>query len=158
MRDPSVAAGAGVDPDRLWRRLMEMAEIGATADGGVNRQALSAEDATARQLMVAWAADLGLEPSTDEIGNLYLRRAGSDPQADPVLTGSHLDSQPSGGKFDGAYGVIAGVEALQAIASAGIETRRPIEVVAWTNEEGSRFAPAMVSSGVFAVFTTSITG
>ncbi|MCG8693105.1 MAG: M20 family metallo-hydrolase [Minwuiales bacterium] len=139
-----------VDRERLWRRLMEMAAIGARADGGVNRQALSAEDARARQLMVAWAADLGLEPSTDEIGNLYLRRAGSDPKADPVLTGSHLDSQPSGGKFDGAYGVIAGVEALEAIASAGIETRRPIEVVAWTNEEGSRFQPGTMGSAVFA--------
>ena len=150
MSNSSAAAGARVDQDRLWRRLMEMAAIGATADGGVNRQALSAEDARARQLMVAWAADLGLEPSTDEIGNLYLRRAGSDPKADPVLTGSHLDSQPSGGKFDGAYGVIAGVEALEAIAGAGIQTRRPIEVVAWTNEEGSRFQPGTMGSAVFA--------
>lgn len=150
MKNPSAAAGASVDRDRLWRRLMEMAAIGARTDGGVNRQALSAEDARARQLMVAWAEELGLEPSTDEIGNLYLRLAGSDRHADPVLTGSHLDSQPSGGKFDGAYGVIAGVEALEAIARAGIETRRPIEVVAWTNEEGSRFQPGAMGSAVFA--------
>ena len=150
MSDPGLAAAAAVNEERLWRRLMAMASHGATVNGGVNRQALSAEDIGARRLMLAWADALGLSASTDGIGNLFLRLDGSDADAAPVLTGSHLDSQPTGGKFDGAYGVMAGVEALQAISEAGIETRRPIEVVAWTNEEGSRFQPGCMGSGVFS--------
>lgn len=143
------AAASCVDESRLWQRLMTMAEHGATAKGGVNRQALSSEDAAARRLFVEWGEAQGLIPLTDEIGNLYLRRTGTDLAAAPVLTGSHLDSQPMGGKFDGAYGVLAGLEALQAMNQAKIETRRPIEVVAWTNEEGSRFQPGTMGSGVF---------
>ncbi|MCG8358203.1 MAG: M20 family metallo-hydrolase [Kiloniellales bacterium] len=144
------AAAEAVDQERLWRRLMTLAKIGATPRGGVNRQALTAEDAEARRLMVEWGEALGLTPLTDAIGNLYLRRDGSDPEAAPVMTGSHLDSQPLGGKFDGAYGVMAGLEALEAMNVAGTETRRPIELVAWTNEEGGRFQPGVMGSGVFA--------
>ena len=150
MPSTSQSAAQAVDQDRLWRRLMEMAAIGAAANGGVNRQALSAEDARARRLLVDWAADRGFQARIDEVGNLYVGRAGTDPAAAPVLTGSHLDSQPSGGKFDGAYGVIGGFEALEAIERAGIATTRPIEVVAWTNEEGSRFQPGAMGSAVFA--------
>ncbi|MDP6706290.1 MAG: M20 family metallo-hydrolase [Alphaproteobacteria bacterium] len=139
-----------IDEARLWQRLMRMAEIGATANGGVDRPALSACDNESRRLMLAWAAELGLEASIDEMANLYLRRPGTDPSAAPVLTGSHLDSQPTGGKFDGAYGVIAAFEALEAIERAGLETRRAIEVVSWTNEEGSRFQPGCLGSAVFA--------
>ncbi len=148
--DDALAAAGRVDRDRLWQRLMEIARFGATGRGGVNRQAFSAEDAAARRQMADWAASLGLHCLTDRIGNLYLRRPGRDPEAAPVMTGSHLDSQPTGGKFDGAYGVIAGLEALQAIAQAGLETARPIELVAWSNEEGSRFQPGCMGSGVFA--------
>ncbi len=142
--------GELVDGARLWRRLMAMAEIGATANGGVNRPTLSPADNESRRLMLDWAKPLGLEASIDEVANLYLGRPGSDPEAAPVLIGSHLDSQPTGGKFDGAYGVLAALEALEAIAEAGIETRRPIAVVAWTNEEGSRFQPGCMGSAVFA--------
>ena len=148
--DDALAAAAAVDQDRLWHRLMEIARFGATPRGGVNRQAFSAEDAAARRQMAAWAEELGLSCLTDEIGNLYLRRAGRDPDAAPVMTGSHLDSQPTGGKFDGAYGVIAGLEALHAISAAGLETARPIELVAWSNEEGSRYQPGLMGSGVFS--------
>jgi len=147
--DPLIAA-ARIDEARLWRRLMDLAACGATANGGVNRQALSSEDAAARALMARWGEAIGLRAFTDEIGNLYLRREGADPAAAPVVTGSHLDSQPMGGKFDGAYGVMAGLEALHALHEAGVETRRPVEVVAWTNEEGSRFQPGTMGSGIFA--------
>ena len=142
-------AAAGVDRDRLWQRLMDMAKLGATPKGGVNRQALSPEDNEARRLLANWAEALGFAVAIDEIGNVYVRRAGSDADAAPVMTGSHLDSQPTGGKFDGAYGVLAGFEALEAIERAGLTTQRPIEVVAWTNEEGSRFQPGCMGSAVF---------
>ncbi|MFQ5970916.1 MAG: M20 family metallo-hydrolase [Alphaproteobacteria bacterium] len=143
-------ASAMVDEGRLWRRHMELAQIGATEKGGVNRQALSAEDARARRLLVDWARDIGLDAFNDRIGNVFVRRSGTDGAAAPVLTGSHLDSQPTGGKFDGAYGVLAGVEALEAMNGAGVETRRAICVVAWTNEEGSRFQPGCMGSAVFS--------
>ena len=146
----ALAAAAAVDGARLWSRQMAMAEIGATAKGGVNRAALSDEDRRARRLMVGWAGDLGFEVATDDIANLYIRRSGRQADAAPVVTGSHLDSQPRGGKFDGAYGVVGGFEALEAIARAGIETARPIDVVAWTNEEGGRFQPGAMGSAVFA--------
>ena len=139
-----------VDQERLWRRHMQMAVHGATANGGVNRQALSAEDLAAQQTLIGWGAAIGLTAATDPAGNLFLRMAGTDPDAAPVMTGSHLDSQPSGGKFDGVYGVLAGLEALEAIRVAGITPRRSIEVVAWMNEEGSRFAPGMMGSSAFA--------
>jgi N-carbamoyl-L-amino-acid hydrolase len=140
---------AAIDEQRLWDRHMVMGAIGATQKGGVNRQAFSPEDGQARQLLITWATELGFEVSTDAIGNLFVRRPGTDPEAAPVLTGSHLDSQPTGGKFDGAYGVLAGFEALQAIQQTGVTTRRPIEVVAWSNEEGSRFQPGCMGSAVF---------
>ena len=146
----ALAAAAAVDEARLWSRQMAMAEIGATAKGGVNRAALSDEDRRARRLMVEWAGELGLEVATDDIANLYIRRPGRQADAAPVVTGSHLDSQPRGGKFDGSYGVIGGFEALEAIAQAGIETARPIDLVAWTNEEGGRFQPGAMGSAVFA--------
>ena len=133
---------------------MEMARHGATAAGGVNRQALSAEDVEAQKTLLAWGAALGLVAATDEAGNLFLRLVGSDPQAAAVMTGSHMDSQPTGGKFDGIYGVLAGLEAMQAIRAAGIVPRRSIELVAWMNEEGSRFAPGMMGSCVFSGAST----
>ncbi len=139
-----------IDEKRLWDRHMAMAQIGATPKGGVNRQALSPEDVQARKRLVAWAHELGFAASTDDVGNLFIRREGNNPNAAPVLTGSHLDSQPTGGKFDGAYGVLAGFEALQAIHETGTVTQRPLEVVAWVNEEGSRFQPGCTGSLVFS--------
>jgi len=149
LNHPRVAAES-VSETRLWQRLMELAACGGMANGGVNRQALSPEDTAARRLVVTWGEAIGLNAFTDEIGNLYLRREGTDPAAAPVVTGSHLDSQPMGGKFDGAYGVMAGLEALHAMHEAGVETKRPVEVVAWTNEEGSRFQPGTMGSAIFA--------
>ncbi len=145
----ALAAAAAVDEARLWTRQMAMAEIGATAKGGVNRAALSDEDRAARRLMVEWAGEHGFEVATDGIANLYIRRPGRQADAAPVVTGSHLDSQPRGGKFDGAYGVVGGFEALEAIAQAGVETERPIDLVAWTNEEGGRYQPGAMGSAVF---------
>ena len=146
----ALEAAAAVDEARLWSRQMAMAEIGATERGGVNRAALSDEDRRARKLMLEWAGELGFEVATDDIANLYIRRPGRQADATPVVTGSHLDSQPRGGKFDGSYGVVGGFEALEAIARAGIETARPIDIVAWTNEEGGRFQPGAMGSAVFA--------
>lgn len=128
---------------------MSLAEIGATAAGGVCRLALTDEEIAARRLLIDWADSLGLTVFTDDIGNLFFRLSGSDPEAAPVVTGSHIDTQPTGGKFDGAYGVVAGFEAVEAILDAGITTARPIEVVAWVNEEGSRFSPGMMGSEAF---------
>ncbi|MDJ0951671.1 MAG: M20 family metallo-hydrolase [Alphaproteobacteria bacterium] len=147
---PETRAARAVDETRLWDRLMTMASYGALANGGVNRQALSPEDVAARRRMKRWADARGFQVTTDGIGNLFVRRPGSDPEAAPVMTGSHMDSQPTGGKFDGIYGVLAGLEALCALEDAGVATRRPIEVVAWTNEEGSRFRPGVMGSSVFA--------
>ena len=141
---------ARVDGGRLWRRLMEMAEIGAIPGNGVNRQALSDEDIAARELLVDWARRRGYAVAVDDAANLFVRRPGGDPSLAPVLTGSHMDSQPRGGRFDGIYGVIAGLEAIEAIDDAGAATRRPIELVAWTNEEGSRFDPGCMGSMVFS--------
>lgn len=141
---------AFVSEARLWQRHVDMARFGATAAGGVNRQALSAEDAQAQAELVRWGASLGLTASRDAVGNLFLRMEGSDPAAAPVLSGSHLDSQPTGGRFDGVYGVLAAFEAVEAIRQSGVVPIRPIEVVAWMNEEGSRFAPGMMGSAVFA--------
>jgi N-carbamoyl-L-amino-acid hydrolase len=146
----SKSVAVHVDRKRLWDRHMAMAKHGATAADGVNRQALSAEEIAARRTLIAWGAALGLSPHTDPAGNLFLRMEGRDPTADPVVTGSHMDSQPTGGKFDGIYGVLAGLEAVQAIIESGEKPLRPIEVVAWMNEEGSRFAPGMMGSAAFA--------
>lgn len=139
-----------VDTARLWQRHVEMGRIGATAKGGVNRQALSPEDARARALLMSWAKARDFAAYTDAIGNLFIRREGSDRSARPILTGSHLDTQPTGGRYDGAYGVLAGFEVLEALEDGGIKTHRPIELVAWTNEEGSRFQPGAMGSAVFA--------
>jgi N-carbamoyl-L-amino-acid hydrolase len=145
------AVGA-VDEARQWGRLMELAKLGAIPGDGVNRQALTAYDREARKLMIAWAEAAGAVVTIDEAGNLWMRREGTDPDAAPVLTGSHMDSQPSGGRFDGIYGVVAGLEALSALHQAGTTTRRPIEVVGWTNEEGSRFAPGCMGSMAWSGF------
>jgi N-carbamoyl-L-amino-acid hydrolase len=141
---------SAVDGDRLWRRQMELAKIGATARGGVNRQALSPEDARARAMLLDWVKARGFAGSVDPIGNLFIRRAGSDQTAAPVVTGSHLDTQPTGGRFDGVYGVLAGLEVLETMSDLGLATRRPIDLVVWTNEEGSRFPPTTMGSAVFA--------
>jgi N-carbamoyl-L-amino-acid hydrolase len=144
-------SGAGaVKEDRLWQRHADMAKLGGTPRGGVNRQALSPEDAAARRLLGDWASERGFAVFTDAIGNLFVRREGSDPDAPPVMSGSHMDSQPTGGRFDGMYGVLAAFEALEALDDAGIRTRRPVMAVAWTNEEGSRFQPGAMGSAVFA--------
>jgi N-carbamoyl-L-amino-acid hydrolase len=139
-----------VREDRLWQRHADMARLGGTPKGGVNRQALSAEDAAARNLLMSWAKARGFSVSTDGIGNLFVRRAGTDLNARPILSGSHMDSQPTGGRFDGMYGVLAAFEALEALEDAGVKTKRPVEAVAWTNEEGSRFQPGAMGSAVFA--------
>ena len=143
-----------INGQRLWDSLMEMAKIGATAKGGVCRLALTDLDREGRDLFVRWAKEAGCTITVDRMGNVFARRAGKDDSLDPVVTGSHADSQPTGGRFDGIYGVLGGLEVIRTLDDHGIETDRPIEVVIWTNEEGSRFAPAMVASGVFAgVFT-----
>ena len=138
-----------IDQHRLWDRLMQMAQIGGIANNGVNRPALSADDIRARSLLIGWARTRGFGVGVDAIGNLFVRRDGTDRSAAPVMAGSHMDSQPRGGRFDGIYGVIAALEALEAIETAGVKTRRPIEMVAWTNEEGGRFQPCTMGSAVF---------
>lgn len=138
-----------VNGERLWRSLMELARIGATPKGGVRRLALTETDRQGRDRFVAWAHEAGLETRVDAIGNIFALRKGTQAGAPPVVMGSHLDSQPSGGKFDGAYGVLAGLEVVRALNDAGIRTRTSLEVAAWTNEEGSRFTPTMMGSGVF---------
>ncbi|MEP7328401.1 MAG: Zn-dependent hydrolase [Betaproteobacteria bacterium] len=139
-----------IDATRLWGRHMQLARHGALANGGVNRQALSVEEVAAWRELIGWGREFGLAASTDAAGNLFLRLEGTNAQAAPVLTGSHLDSQPTGGKFDGNYGVLAGLEAAQAIVESGVRLQRPLEIVAWMNEEGSRFAPGMMGSAAFA--------
>lgn len=136
--------------DRLWDRLMEMARIGATAAGGGNRQALTDEDKQGRQLFESWCAAAGCTIEIDQMGNIFARRAGTEPDLPPVLIGSHLDTQPTGGKFDGVYGVLAGLEVIDSLNDRDVTTEHPIEIVVWTNEEGARFSPAMIGSGVFA--------
>ena len=139
-----------VNSSRLWQSLMDLARIGATAKGGVRRLTLTDVDRQGRDCFVGWCREAGLSIEIDGIGNIFARRPGADPSLPPVTIGSHLDSQPSGGKFDGAYGVMAGLEVVRSLNDAGIRTRAPIEVAAWTNEEGSRFVPTMMGSGVYA--------
>ena len=152
-----MSGAKAVREDRLWQRHADMAKLGGTPKGGVNRQALSAEDAAARNLLASWAKARGFSIFTDAIGNLFVRREGSDATALPVMSGSHMDSQPTGGRFDGMYGVLAAFEALEALEDAGVKTRRPVMAVAWTNEEGSRFQPGAMGSAVFAGRTSSTT-
>src|SRR5437660_1608634 len=139
-----------IDGARLWDSLMEMAKIGATPKGGCNRLTLTDLDRDARELFARWCTEAGCTMSIDQMGNMFARRAGGNDSLPPVMIGSHLDTQPTGGKFDGVLGVLGGLEVLRTLNDVGIATRHPIEVVNWTNEEGSRFAPAMISSGVFA--------
>jgi len=139
-----------IDADRLWTRLMALAEIGATPAGGVNRQALSEGEIAAWRRVIAWAQEAGMTSATDSAGNLFLTLAGRDRDAPPLLIGSHLDSQPTGGKFDGAAGVMAALEAAVSLAGRGETPARDVIVVAWMNEEGSRFAPGMMGSEAFA--------
>jgi hydantoinase/carbamoylase family amidase len=138
-----------INADRLWARLMALAEIGATPAGGVNRQALSDGEIAAWRRVIAWAREAGLTASTDAAGNLFLTLAGRDRAAPPILAGSHLDSQPTGGKFDGAAGVMAALEVAVSFAERGETPARDLIVVAWMNEEGCRFAPGMMGSEVF---------
>ena len=145
----SNADGVRADGERLWESLMAMGRIGATPGGGVGRIALTDLDRQARDLFVSWCRESGLDVRVDRMGNIFARRAGSDPDLAPVMTGSHLDTQPLGGRFDGIFGVLAGLEAARAMNDAGVVTRAPIDVVVWTDEEGVRFS-GMLASGVFA--------
>lgn len=139
-----------VNGQRLWDSLMELAKIGATAKGGVRRLTLTDLDRDARDLIVGWAKEAGCTIDIDRMGNVFMRRRGRNDALAPVVTGSHTDSQPTGGRFDGIYGVLGALEVVRALNDFDIETERPVEVVIWTNEEGSRFAPGMIGSGVFA--------
>src|SRR5438045_2890043 len=143
-----------INSDRLWSSLMELAKIGATPKGGVRRLALSELDGQGRDLFIRWCKEAGCMVTIDGIGNIFARRPGRDDSLPPIMTGSHLDTQPSGGKFDGAFGVLAGLEVVRRLNELGLQTRAPIEVAAWTNEEGSRFVPTMLGSDVFtSVYT-----
>ena len=139
-----------INADRLWDSLMEMAKIGPGVAGGNNRQTLTDEDGEGRRLFKAWCEAAGCTMGVDEMGNMFATRPGEDPDALPVYVGSHLDTQPTGGKYDGVLGVLAGLEVVRSLNDLGIRTKHPIVVTNWTNEEGTRFAPAMLASGVFA--------
>src|SRR6201982_552333 len=144
-----------IDSERLWGELMETAAIGGTAKGGICRLTLTDLDRQVRDWFKARAEQLGCTVTIDDMGVMYARRAGQR-DVPPIAMGSHLDTQPTGGKFDGVLGVLAALEALRTLVEAGYETYAPIEVINWTNEEGSRFAPALIASGVFAgVFDSS---
>src|SRR6202047_4780045 len=146
---PARTRNLQVNGERLWASLMELARIGATAKGAVSRPAASDLDGEARRLFIRWCEEAGCSVTVDRIGNIFARRPGRNPDLPPVMTGSHLDTQPTGGRFDGAYGVMAGLELVRTLNDIGYETEAPVEIVAWTNEEGSRFSPAMVGSGAF---------
>ena len=139
-----------ISGQRLWDTLMEMAKIGATPKGGCKRLTLTDLDKQGRELFAAWCKAEGCALTVDEMGNMFARRAGVEDKLPPVMMGSHLDTQPTGGKFDGVLGVLGALEVIRSLNDLKIKTRHPIEIVNWTNEEGSRYAPAMISSGVFA--------
>ena len=139
-----------INGERLWASLMELAQIGATKKGGVCRLTLTDLDKQGRDLVTRWAREAGMSVVIDKIGNGFMRRPGRNNALPPIMTGSHIDTQPTGGKFDGNYGVLAGLEVVRTLNDHGIETEAPIEVAFWTNEEGSRFVPVMMGSGVFA--------
>ena len=139
-----------VNGKRLQQTLEDMAKIGATPAGGVQRLTLTDEDKAARDLFVRWLKKLNLEITIDEMGNIFGKRDGKNNELAPVLSGSHVDSQPKGGRFDGILGVMTALEVLRTLDENDIRTERPLMIVDWTNEEGSRFAPAMVASGVWA--------
>ena len=150
-------ASLAVRGDRLWQSLMDLARIGATAKGGNCRLALTAEDAAGRDLVVGWMRDAGLQVQIDEVGNIFGLRAGRDASLAPVMTGSHIDTQPTGGRFDGCFGVMAGLEVMRALQEQGVETEAPLALAIWTNEEGSRFVPTMMGSGVHcAIFPREV--
>ena len=138
-----------IDESRLWQSLMDLARIGATDKGGVRRLALTELDAQGRNLVVGWCKDAGLAVKVDRVGNIFARRAGRDESLPPVMAGSHVDTQPSGGKFDGNYGVLATLEVIRTLNDHRVATQAPIELAIWTNEEGSRFTPVMMGSGTF---------
>ena len=139
-----------VNGARLWDSLMQMAQIGPGVAGGNNRQTLTDADSEGRHLFARWCADAGCTMGVDTMGSMFATRAGTDPEALPIYIGSHLDTQPTGGKYDGVLGVLGGLEVLRSLNDLGIKTRHPIVVTNWTNEEGTRYAPAMLASGVFA--------
>jgi len=139
-----------IDPERLWSSIHELAEIGPGVAGGSNRQTVTDDDAKGRALFKHWCEAAGMEMGLDQMGTMFARREGSEPGLDPVYVGSHLDTQPTGGRYDGVLGVLGGLEVIRTLNDLDIRTRRPIVVVNWTNEEGARFAPAMMASGVFA--------
>ncbi|PQV58603.1 N-carbamoyl-L-amino-acid hydrolase [Defluviimonas denitrificans] len=147
---PAPGENLRIDSARLWDSLMEMAKIGPGVAGGNNRQTLTDDDAKGRALFQTWCEAAGMTMGIDKIGNMFATRAGEDPDAAPVYMGSHLDTQPTGGKYDGVLGVLGALEAVRTMNDLGIRTKHPIVVVNWTNEEGTRFAPAMLASGVFA--------
>ncbi|MCB1342546.1 MAG: Zn-dependent hydrolase [Pseudooceanicola sp.] len=139
-----------INGERLWDSLMEMAKIGPGVAGGNNRQTLTDADGEGRALFQRWCEAAGCSMGLDQMGNMFARREGTDPDALPVYVGSHLDTQPTGGKYDGVLGVLGGLEVIRSLNDLGIRTKHPIVVTNWTNEEGTRFAPAMLASGVFA--------
>ncbi len=144
------AANMKIDADRLWDSLMDMAKIGPGVAGGNNRQTLTDEDSEGRHLFQNWCKAAGMTMGLDTMGNMFARREGTDPDALPVYVGSHLDTQPTGGKYDGVLGVLSGLELIRTLNDLNVKTKHPIVVTNWTNEEGTRYAPAMLSSGVFA--------
>ena len=150
----SVGKSFRVNGDRLWESIMEMSKIGPGVAGGNNRQTLTDDDAKGRELFKSWCEKEGLAMGLDTMGNMFARREGTDPNALPVMVGSHLDTQPTGGKYDGVLGVLGGLEIIRTLNDLDIKTKHPIEIVNWTNEEGTRFAPPMLSSGVFASMHT----
>lgn len=144
------ASNMRINADRLWNSLMEMAQIGPGVAGGNNRQTLTDDDAKGRALFKKWCEAAGCVMGLDTMGNMFARFEGTDPDALPVYVGSHLDTQPTGGKYDGVLGVLGGLEILRSLNDLNVKTKHPIVVTNWTNEEGTRFAPAMLASGVFA--------
>ncbi|PBB40686.1 Zn-dependent hydrolase [Mesorhizobium sp. WSM3866] len=139
-----------INSDRLWDSIMEMAKIGPGIAGGNNRQTLTDSDKQGRELFKSWCDEAGLTMGVDQMGTMFMTRSGTDPDALPIYVGSHLDTQPTGGKYDGVLGVLSGLEVVRSLNDLGIKTKHPIVVTNWTNEEGARFAPAMLASGVFA--------
>ena len=150
MSDASTLDTLTINGTRLWESLMTLARIGATEKGGVKRLALTDLDKQGRDLVISWAKAEGMTVTVDKIGNVFMRRAGRNNALPPIMCGSHIDTQPTGGKFDGNYGVLSGIEVVRTLNEQGIQTEAPIEVAYWTNEEGSRFVPVMMGSGVFA--------
>ena len=151
---PTLNSNLRINGDRLWDSLMEMAKIGPGIAGGNNRQTLTDEDAQGRALFQDWCKAAGCTMGLDQMGNMFAQWGGIDPDALPVYVGSHLDTQPTGGKYDGILGVLGGLEIIRSLNDLGIKTKHPIVVTHWTNEEGTRYAPAMLASGVFAAVHT----